>query len=247
MARSPDSPDIPGLSIDRSLEVPITVQLAWSLRARIDDGTLAPGRRLPGLRELADALGVNVNTVRAVYQRIEREGLIESRQGSGTFVSRALAPAGGPASAGRIAAAAARRAHASGVDPREVAAALYVSGRGAEDESARRRRLREQIAALERALGEIEAEYASILPPPATEIAGRGPALLSADELERTRSGLMRRLAEVQSAIERRSSQPKPRAAPRARPRAGQAPSRAPADKPRPGARATPRPAPAGT
>jgi hypothetical protein len=39
-------------AIDRSAEVPIGVQLAWALRARIDDGSLAPGARLP----LIDAL-----------------------------------------------------------------------------------------------------------------------------------------------------------------------------------------------
>ena len=91
------------VEIDRDAEVPIGVQLAWALRSRIDDGRLAPGQRLPGLRDLAEASGVNVNTVRTVYQRLEQEGLIDSQQGSGTFVratprrpgaGRLLAPAG---------------------------------------------------------------------------------------------------------------------------------------------------------
>ena len=62
------------------------VQLAWGLRARVEDGTVRAGARLPGLREVAEATGLNINTVRAAYQRLDQEGLIESRQGSGTFV-----------------------------------------------------------------------------------------------------------------------------------------------------------------
>ena len=76
-----------GLSIDRDAEVPIGLQLAWGLRARIYDGTLESGHRLPGLREVAEATGMTINTVRAVYQRLNQEGLIDSQQGSGTFVA----------------------------------------------------------------------------------------------------------------------------------------------------------------
>ena len=43
------------LAVDRDAEVPIGVQLAWALRARIRDGRFEPGQRLPGLRELAEA------------------------------------------------------------------------------------------------------------------------------------------------------------------------------------------------
>src|SRR5665213_1308702 len=75
------------VAIDRDAEVPIGVQLAWALRTRIRDGRFKPSQRLPGLRDLAEAIGVNVNTVRAVYQRLEHEGLIDSQQGSGTFVA----------------------------------------------------------------------------------------------------------------------------------------------------------------
>ncbi len=73
----------PGLDIavDRDAEIPIGVQLAWALRSRIRDGSFEPGQRLPGLREVAEATGVNVNTVRSVYQRLEHEGLIDSKVG----------------------------------------------------------------------------------------------------------------------------------------------------------------------
>jgi DNA-binding transcriptional regulator YhcF (GntR family) len=202
-----------GVAIDRDAEVPIGVQLAWALRTRIRDGELKPGQRLPGLRDLAEVIGVNLNTVRAVYQRLEHEGMIESQQGSGTFVapSTPREPA-----VGTIAATAARAARETGVDPREVAAALYVAPEPparSSDETAdfsevgQRRLLRRQIAAFESALGEIEAANpgvapASVAPPSAQTPLGGGPALLSAQELEQVRTLLVRRLATVQAAID---------------------------------------------
>jgi DNA-binding transcriptional regulator YhcF (GntR family) len=214
-------------AIDRDADVPIGLQLGWALSARIYDGELRPGQRLPGLRELAQASGLNVNTVRAVYQRLEQRGLLESRQGSGTFVASTFRR---PSAVGTIAADAAREAEAIGVDPREVAAALYVAmppdapstagippagPAGAETSDAagktgaavaRRRALRAQIAALERAIGEIEAEHPGVAPRSTATRRGPGPTLLSAEELEGVRSELVRRLAQVQSAIDARAA-----------------------------------------
>ena len=229
-------------TIDRNGEIPIGVQLGWALRGSIRDRRFAPGERLPGIRELADAVGVNVNTVRAVYQRLEREGLIDSRQGSGTFVAPHPSQ---PSSVTSIAADAAREARATGADPREVAAALYVAtpqtvsrpqtistpqtvstsqtgaaqtgaaqpvqgsaaGRDSDQQAAaeRRRALRSQIATLEQAIGEIEVEHPGVAPRPTATRRGPGPALLSAEELEQVRSGLVRRLAAVQTAIDERA------------------------------------------
>jgi DNA-binding transcriptional regulator YhcF (GntR family) len=78
-----------GLSVDRDAEVPVGTQLAWRLRDLVDTGTLRHGDRLPSVRELAIAAGVNVNTVRSVYGRLENEGLVSSEQGRGTFVAGA--------------------------------------------------------------------------------------------------------------------------------------------------------------
>jgi GntR family transcriptional regulator len=155
------------VSIDRDAEVPIGVQLAWALRARIQDGGVEPGQRLPTLRELAEATGVNINTVRSVYQRLDQEGLIDSQQGSGTFVASTRR---GPPNVATIAADAARAAHETGIDPREVAATLYVSSEFRTPPSdlpaTRRRTLRTDIAVLERA--------ASLrLPPPPAPVRGR--------------------------------------------------------------------------
>jgi DNA-binding transcriptional regulator YhcF (GntR family) len=215
-------------AIDRDADVPIGLQLGWALSARIYDGEFRPGQRLPGLRELAEASGLNVNTVRAVYQRLEQRGLIESQQGSGTFVTATPRPA---SAVGSIAADAAREAEAIGVDPREVAAALYVAmprdapnpalastGSPGDDEEeragavARRRALRAQIATLERAIGEMEAEYPGVAPRPTATRPGPGPTLLSAEELEQVRSTLVHRLATVQEAIDERAASAQPAA-----------------------------------
>lgn len=202
------APSLAGLAVDRNADVPIGVQLAWALRTRIGEGDFVPGQRLPGMRDLAEAIGVNLNTVRAVYQRLEQEGLIESQQGSGTFV----APSGPRGSAaGTIAATAARTARETGVDPRDVAAALYVApetdandAEQAGESSAldQRRRLREQIAAFESALGQIEAANPGVAPPASAMGLGAGPALLSTEELEHVRTMLVRRLALVQATID---------------------------------------------
>jgi DNA-binding transcriptional regulator YhcF (GntR family) len=202
------------IAIDRDAEVPVGLQLDWALCARIRDGRFRPGQRLPGLREMAQESGLNVNTVRAVYQRLEQKGLVESQQGSGTFVAHTPHH---PSAVTMIAADAAREAQATGVDLREVAAALYVAPETADqrspsgspgdaqelDEGATRRRaLRAQIATLERAIGEIEAEHPGVAPPPAAMRRSAGPTLLNAEQLEHVRSGLVRRLATVQAAID---------------------------------------------
>jgi GntR family transcriptional repressor for pyruvate dehydrogenase complex len=64
-------------------------ELEARLSAEILDGTLPTGSRLPPERELADRHGVNRTTLRGALARLERSGLIETRQGSGSRV-RAL-------------------------------------------------------------------------------------------------------------------------------------------------------------
>jgi|SRR5580693_5525706 DNA-binding transcriptional regulator YhcF (GntR family) len=199
--------ELEDLAIDRAGEIPIGVQLAWALRARIGDGRLAPGRRLPGLRELAEMVGINANTVRAVYQRLEQEGLIDSRQGTGTFVASGTPE---PSAVGQIAADAARQAHRTGVDPREVAAALYVTPEPSSQASAqevmpaasRRRELRAQIAALEQTLSELQAGNPGLIPRPSKPQRHAGPRLLSVEELESVRTQLVRRLAAAEPLLE---------------------------------------------
>jgi len=231
-----------GIALDRDAEVPLGVQLAWALRARIHAGTLTPGERLPALRDLAEGLGVNSNTIRAVYQRLEHEGLLSSLQGSGTFVT--AGPRAGSA-AGAIAAAAAHEARETGVDPREVAAALYVTqtedpvGVGGPSAAASgeragqaedRRRLRARIAALEQALADLEVQHprlARVARAPRRR-AEAGPRLLDTAELEQVQTELLRRIAAIQMALDDRlggegGSDGQPQPAPEAKPRAAPA------------------------
>src|SRR5438105_14860682 len=113
------------LSVDRTSEVALGTQLIWKLRALIARGVLPPGSKLPGIREVADAAGVNVNTVRSVFARLEEQGLLASEHGRGTFVAASAQPNETLADAAATAAANAREA---GIDLRDLAAALYVSG-----------------------------------------------------------------------------------------------------------------------
>src|SRR6266516_7155783 len=104
-------------------EVPLGLQLSWRLRALIATGRLLPGDRLPSVRALADWSGVNVNTVRSVYAKLEDEGLAATHHGLGTFVGAAVAPA---PELERIAADAIERAREAGLDPRELAVTAMV-------------------------------------------------------------------------------------------------------------------------
>jgi GntR family transcriptional regulator len=104
--------------IDPSDELPVSLQLSWRLRALIRTGELGAGERLPSFRRLAEWAGVNVGTVRAVYEGLEEDGLVVSRQGQGTFVAEGVEAA--PALE-EIAAEALQRAREAGFGPRDLA------------------------------------------------------------------------------------------------------------------------------
>ena len=76
-------------TVERRPGVAVGAELAARIRTAAQNGTLTSGDRLPSVRELAEAAGVNVNTARAVYARLEAEGIVRSEQGRGTFVSGA--------------------------------------------------------------------------------------------------------------------------------------------------------------
>jgi GntR family transcriptional regulator len=67
--------------------MPITRQIAAQIRAQCASRALKPGDRLPSVRALAAELAVNQNTILRVYERLTAEGLLERRQGDGTFVA----------------------------------------------------------------------------------------------------------------------------------------------------------------
>ena len=68
-------------------ELPLYERVRQAIAASIADGTYAPGDRLPSEARLAEDLGVNRLTVRRAIEELARAGVVESRQGSGTYVS----------------------------------------------------------------------------------------------------------------------------------------------------------------
>jgi GntR family transcriptional regulator len=68
--------------------VPIYVQLKEQIRKAVANRQLEEGEQLPSVRELALQLTINPNTVARAYQDLEREGVIETARGLGSFVAR---------------------------------------------------------------------------------------------------------------------------------------------------------------
>ncbi len=73
--------------IDPRSPTPIYAQIAARVRIAVAAGDLATGDSLPSVRALAGSLRVNPATVVQAYRELERDGVVEMRQGSGTFVT----------------------------------------------------------------------------------------------------------------------------------------------------------------
>lgn len=80
---------MPLVTIDPRDKTPIYTQLERALRAAIATGRLKPGDQLPTVRLLAVELAINANTVARVYADLERNGVIETRRGVGSFIASA--------------------------------------------------------------------------------------------------------------------------------------------------------------
>ncbi|MEJ6951485.1 GntR family transcriptional regulator [Natronospora cellulosivora (SeqCode)] len=72
--------------VDPQSGVPIYVQLKKQLKTSIANGLLKEGEKLPTVRELALELTINPNTVARVYKELERENVVRTERGRGTFV-----------------------------------------------------------------------------------------------------------------------------------------------------------------
>lgn len=75
------------LIIDTDSSVPIYIQIEDSIHTLIAAGQIQPGEQLPTIRELAADIRVNLNTVARAYFELDREGVISTQRGKGTFVS----------------------------------------------------------------------------------------------------------------------------------------------------------------
>lgn len=83
---------MPTFLVDSTSPTPLYAQLDRSIRAAIATGELGAGAQLPTVRQLAVDLAVNANTVAKVYAQLERDGILETRRGVGTFVRESPSP-----------------------------------------------------------------------------------------------------------------------------------------------------------
>lgn len=73
--------------LDAHSGVPVYRQIIDQVRGGIASGSLIPGDQLPTMRQLAVDLAINPNTVVRAYRELELGGLLETHQGTGTFIS----------------------------------------------------------------------------------------------------------------------------------------------------------------
>lgn len=81
------SPPDFSVRLDNRSGVPFYRQIIDQVLLAIADGRLAPGDRLPTVRSLAVELAVNINTIARAYRELEIVGILDTQQGSGTFVA----------------------------------------------------------------------------------------------------------------------------------------------------------------
>ncbi len=190
--------------IDPEDELPVGLQLSWRLRALIQTGELAAGERLPSFRRLAEWAGVNVGTVRAVYEGLEEDGLVVSRHGQGTFVAAGVEAA---PQLEEIASEALRRAGEAGIRPRDLAIVAMACAGLPEEESEVlevRQELRRQIARLEAELAGYTAHLQADLPTAPRRAVAH---VAGVEELEETRDTLIAQLAAAQQGTQQEVQQ----------------------------------------
>ena len=76
--------------IDYKSRTPIYEQIIENVKTLIVSGVLQRDDQLPSVRQLAPALAINPNTIQRAYQELEREGIIYSLKGRGSFVGSSL-------------------------------------------------------------------------------------------------------------------------------------------------------------
>ena len=76
------------IQLDMKSGVPFYRQIIDQVKSAIATGEVAPGDRLPTVRQLAVDCSINPNTVSRAYTELELTGLVETQMGSGTFVGQ---------------------------------------------------------------------------------------------------------------------------------------------------------------
>src|SRR5271165_2303754 len=83
-----NTPAPPRFAIDLHSGVPVYRQLIDQVRSGVASGSLTAGDQLPTVRQLAVDLAINPNTVMRAYRELELGGMLETHQGTGTFVAK---------------------------------------------------------------------------------------------------------------------------------------------------------------
>lgn len=78
--------------VNKSSEFPIYQQLKEQIKYFLLSGALQPGTRVPPPKDLASYLQINRNTVIAAYKELEKEGMLVTKHGQGTYVSEEMPP-----------------------------------------------------------------------------------------------------------------------------------------------------------
>ena len=66
---------------------PIYEQVRDGLRRLVVSGAIAPGDKLPSVRQMAASLAINPNTIQRAYEALEAEGYLSTQAGKGCFAS----------------------------------------------------------------------------------------------------------------------------------------------------------------
>jgi GntR family transcriptional regulator len=70
-----------------SSNLPIYIQIMNLIKTKVVSGEIDGGEKLPSVRDFSKELKVNPNTIQRVYQELEREELVITQRGMGTFVT----------------------------------------------------------------------------------------------------------------------------------------------------------------
>jgi GntR family transcriptional regulator len=112
------------LTVDPRSGVPIYLQVIEQIKRSVAIGILQAGEQLPTVKQLAIDLTINPNTVAKAYRELERDGVIETSPGRGSFVRSNGATLSTKAAATDVAgdaiALAVREAKSVGLDPGEI-------------------------------------------------------------------------------------------------------------------------------
>jgi GntR family transcriptional regulator len=112
------------LTVDPRSGVPIYLQVIEQVKRSVAIGILQAGEQLPTVKQLAVDLTINPNTVAKAYKELERDGVIETSPGRGSFVRSNGAMEGTKTAAKDVArdaiASAVREAKSVGLDPGEI-------------------------------------------------------------------------------------------------------------------------------